>query len=83
MARSRRASRGKSRAVYHRVRHTRKAGSMWGERSEGVSPPGVPLKERVSLPGIPVIENGYLVPSDAPGFGFEFTQAWLEERAEA
>ena len=54
---------------------------MWGERTEGVSPPGVPLTERVSLPGTPVIENGYLVPSDAPGFGFEFTQAWLEERA--
>lgn len=54
---------------------------MWGERSEGVSPPGVPLAERVVLPGTPVIENGYLTPSDAPGFGFEFTKEWLEERA--
>jgi L-rhamnonate dehydratase len=53
---------------------------MWGERSEGVSPPGVPLTERVFLPGTPVIEDGYLVPSDAPGFGFEFTKQWLEER---
>jgi L-rhamnonate dehydratase len=55
---------------------------MWGERSEGVSPPGVPLEERVVLPGTPVIKDGYLVPSDAPGFGFEFTKEWLEERAE-
>jgi L-rhamnonate dehydratase len=54
---------------------------MWGERSEGVSPPGVPLEERVALPGTPVIKNGYLVPSDAPGFGFTFTREWLEERS--
>lgn len=54
---------------------------QWGERSEGVSPPGVPLEERVSLPGTPVIKDGYLVPSDAPGFGFEFDKDWLEERA--
>ncbi len=33
----------------------------WGERSEGVSPPGVPLKEMVTLPGTAVIEDGYLV----------------------
>lgn len=53
----------------------------WGERSQGVSPPGVPLEECTALPGTPVIENGYLVPSDAPGFGLEITQAWLEEVA--
>ncbi len=51
---------------------------QWGERSEGVSPPGVPLQERVVLPGTPVIEDGYLVPSDGPGFGFEFSLEWLE-----
>ena len=50
----------------------------WGERSEGVSPPGVPLEEMVALPGTPVIKNGYLVPSDAPGFGMEVTREWLE-----
>ncbi|MDP7534342.1 MAG: enolase C-terminal domain-like protein [SAR202 cluster bacterium] len=50
----------------------------WGERSEGVAPPGVPLAEMMLLPGTPAIENGYVKPSDAPGFGFEFDQAWLE-----
>ena len=50
----------------------------WGERSGGVSPPGVPLSETVSLPGTAVIEDGYLVPSDAPGFGLELDAAWLE-----
>ena len=49
----------------------------WGERSEGVSPPGVPLEEMVKLPGTPVIQDGYLVPSDAPGFGLEIDQAWI------
>lgn len=52
-----------------------------GERSEGVSPPGVPLEERVVLPGTPVIKDGYLTPSDAPGFGIEVSLEWLEERA--
>jgi len=54
---------------------------QWGERSEGVSPPGVPLEEMVLLPGTPVIRNGRLTPSDAPGFGLEITKEWLEERA--
>lgn len=54
---------------------------QWGERSEGVSPPGVPLEERVVLPGTPVIKDGYLTPSDAPGFGIEVTKDWLEEKA--
>ena len=53
---------------------------QWGERSEGVSPPGVPLEERVILPGTPVIKDGYVTPSDAPGFGIEVTKEWLEER---
>lgn len=53
----------------------------WGERSEGVSPPGVPLEETVALPGTLVIKDGYLVPSDAPGFGLEITTDWLESRA--
>ena len=51
-----------------------------GERSEGVSPPGVPLEEMVVLPGTPVVRDGQVVPSDAPGFGFEFDLDWLEER---
>ena len=53
----------------------------WGERSEGVSPPGVPLEEMIVLPGTPAIKDGYLTPSDAPGFGLEITTDWLESRA--
>jgi L-rhamnonate dehydratase len=53
----------------------------WGERSEGVSSPGVPLEEMVKLPGTPVVKDGYLVPSDAPGFGLEIDEAWLERVA--
>ncbi|MFN8517392.1 MAG: enolase C-terminal domain-like protein [Chloroflexia bacterium] len=53
----------------------------WGERSEGVAPPGVPLEELVALPGTPAIKDGYLVPSDAPGLGLEFTLDWLESKA--
>ena len=53
----------------------------WGERSEGFSAPGVPLEEMVFIPGTAVIKDGYLVPSDAPGFGLEVTEAWIEEAA--
>ena len=52
----------------------------WGERSEGVSPPGVPLEEMVALPGTAIIKDGYLTPSDAPGFGIEVTLDWLENK---
>jgi len=34
------------------------------------------------LPGTPAIENGYVRPSDAPGFGFEFDLDWLEGLAD-
>jgi L-rhamnonate dehydratase len=53
----------------------------WGERSEGVSAPGVPLEEMTLLPGTPAIQNGSVRPSNAPGFGLEITKEWLEERA--
>jgi L-rhamnonate dehydratase len=53
---------------------------QWGERSEGVSPPGVPLEERVALPGTPVVKNGFVIPSNAPGFGLEVTRDWLESK---
>ena len=53
----------------------------WGERSEGVSVPGIPLEEMTVLPGTPAIKNGYVKPSDAPGFGIEITLDWIEERA--
>jgi len=54
--------------------------AVWGERSQGVSPPGVPLEEMVYLPGTAVIKDGYLTPNDAPGFGIEVTKEWLEDR---
>lgn len=51
-----------------------------GERSEGVAPPGVPLEEMIALPGTVPIKNGYVRPTEAPGFGIEVTKEWLEER---
>ena len=43
-----------------------------------MAPPGVPLEEMMLLPGTPAIKDGYLVPSDAPGFGIEVTMGWQE-----
>lgn len=54
---------------------------IWGERSEGVSPPGVPLEEMVTLPGTVPIRDGTVRPTDAPGFGLEVTKDWLEAAA--
>ena len=43
------------------------------------SPPGVPLEESARVvPGMPVPKDGFLVPSDAPGFGLEVREEWLE-----
>ena len=53
----------------------------WGERSESVSAPGVPLEEMVKLPGTAVIKDGHVRPSDAPGFGLEIDEAWLSAAA--
>lgn len=53
----------------------------WGERSESVSAPGVPLEEMVKLPGTAIIKDGYVRPSDAPGFGLEIDEAWLSAAA--
>lgn len=41
------------------------------------TPPGVPLSEAWVLPGQAQPENGYLVPSAAPGFGLEIPEGWL------
>jgi L-rhamnonate dehydratase len=54
---------------------------IMGERSEGVSPPGVPLEEMTLLPGTPAIVGGKVRPTDAPGLGLEIDIAWLEARA--
>jgi L-rhamnonate dehydratase len=39
------------------------------------SDPGVPLAEATRIPGVPSPVNGKIKPSDAPGFGFELTDA--------
>src|SRR4051794_24793990 len=52
-----------------------------GERSGGVSPPGVPLQEMSVLPGTVVIREGRVRPSEAPGLGLEVTREWLESRS--
>ena len=41
------------------------------------SPPGVPLEETWRLPGQAYPKDGWLIPSDAPGFGLEIPEAWL------
>ncbi len=41
------------------------------------TPPGVPLAEGWGLPGQAIPQDGWLVPSDAPGFGLELRDAWL------
>ena len=49
----------------------------WLEYYLGAAP-GVPLAEAQLLPGCPVAEDGWLVPSDAPGFGLEIPESWIE-----
>ena len=41
------------------------------------TPPGVPLAEGWRLPGQAIPQDGWLTPSDAPGFGLEFPEEWL------
>jgi L-alanine-DL-glutamate epimerase-like enolase superfamily enzyme len=35
----------------------------------------------VALPGTATIRDGHVRPSDAPGFGFEISREWLEQRS--
>ncbi len=41
------------------------------------TPPGVPLEEGWGLPGQARPKDGWLTPSDAPGFGLEIDPEWL------
>ena len=50
--------------------------SPWCECFVG-TPPGVPLGEAWRLPGQAVPRDGWLVPSDAPGFGLDIPESWL------
>jgi L-rhamnonate dehydratase len=40
--------------------------------------PGVPLSEATGIPGNVFAEDGWLVPSDAPGFGLGIPEEWIE-----
>jgi len=42
------------------------------------SAPGVPLHEVCPIPGMAMPKDGYVVPSDAPGFGMEIKDTWVE-----
>ena len=44
------------------------------------SDPGVPLDEVCLIPGVASPRNGYIVPSDAPGFGMDIKPEWIESR---
>jgi len=41
------------------------------------TPPGVPVEQGWRIPGTPLPKDGWLVPSDAPGFGLDVPQEWL------
>ena len=41
------------------------------------SDPGIPLDEVCPIPGMPMPRDGYIKPSDAPGFGMEINQEWI------
>ena len=45
------------------------------------TPPGVPLEEAWRLPGQAVPKDSWLVPTDAPGFGLDIPEEWLEPYA--
>lgn len=39
--------------------------------------PGVPLEGTWGLPGLSLPKDGWIVPSDAPGFGHEIAESWI------
>ena len=41
------------------------------------SDPGVPLEEVCPIPGMPMPKDGYVIPTDAPGFGMEIKDEWV------
>ena len=65
------------------------AGTPWGQHFAIAMPespmaeywmgsdPGIPLDEVCPIPGMPMPKDGYVVPSDAPGFGMEIRQEWI------
>ena len=65
------------------------AGTPWGQHFAFAMPespiaefwmgsdPGIPLDELCPIPGMPMPKDGYVVPSDAPGFGMEIKPDWI------
>ncbi|MDP7532738.1 MAG: enolase C-terminal domain-like protein [SAR202 cluster bacterium] len=65
------------------------AGTLWGQHfaiSMPESPTakywmgsdrGIPLDEVCPIPGMPMPKDGYVTPSDAPGFGMEIKDEWI------
>ena len=45
-----------------------------------MSAPGVALKDVVRFARYGVVRDGFLVPSDAPGFGIETDRGWIDVR---
>ena len=41
------------------------------------SDPGGVLEEVCPIPGMPMPKDGYVIPSDAPGFGMEIKDEWV------
>ena len=41
------------------------------------SPPGIPLEETIGIPGAVVPKDGFIFPSDTPGFGYEIKDEWI------
>jgi len=41
------------------------------------SDPGVPLAEVCPIPGMAMPKDGFVAPSDAPGFGLEIPAEWI------
>jgi L-rhamnonate dehydratase len=54
--------------------------ASWGEKAGGL-PPGIAPEQMAELPGSAVVKDGYLVPSDAPGFGIDVDREWLDRAA--
>lgn len=42
------------------------------------SDPGIPLDEVCPIPGMSMPKDGYVTPSDAPGFGMEIMPEWVQ-----
>ena len=40
--------------------------------------PGIPLEEVRPIPGMAMPRDGYVTPPDAPGFGLEIMESWIE-----